>query len=191
MQYIFILLFSSMLVSQTIDQKDLSIEPLRSILESASRTNQKVFVEDFTATDWCPYCGTGSLAMSVLLDDFPETLITIQWQVDSDAFNQDDCQYDSQGNCVDLRGELYGLQYIPTEIFNGSYLIVGTDYQDFPAMYSVYDSVFQSIIPDTSFYEIIINGTKDSLNINYSVMPISAIWRKCGDFWIFRKKISS
>ena len=48
MQYIFILLFSSMLISQTIDQKDLSIEPLRSILESASRTNQKVFVEDFT-----------------------------------------------------------------------------------------------------------------------------------------------
>jgi hypothetical protein len=100
-----------MLISQTIDQKDLSIEPLRSILESASRTNQKVFVEDFTATDWCPYCGTGSLAMSVLLDDFPETLITIQWQVDSDAFNQDDCQYDSQGNCVDLRGELYGLSF--------------------------------------------------------------------------------
>ena len=169
MQYIFILLFSSMLVSQTIDQKDLSIEPLRSILESASRTNQKVFVEDFTATDWCPYCGTGSLAMSALLDDFPETLITIQWQVDSDTFNENDCQYESQGDCLDVRSDLYSIEGIPTEVFNGSYSVVGTDFQDLPEMYNVYDTVFQNITPDTTFYELIINGTKDSLTVDYAV----------------------
>ena len=40
---------------------------------------QKVFVEDFTAAEWCPYCPVGSLTMGDLIDENEMEIISIQW----------------------------------------------------------------------------------------------------------------
>ena len=134
---------------------------------SASIYSQKVFVEDFTADQWCPYCGVGSLTMNDLLEDNSDNLISIQWQAGSDSFNPDDCQYDSFANCKETRGELYDIWGIPTEVFNGTGLVVGADVIN--DNYAIYDSAYQSLVHNTTNYDITIEGSKNGSTIYYSI----------------------
>ena len=43
-----------------------------------------VFIEDFTAAEWCPYCPVGSFAVRDLIDDNPDEIISIF--LDSSSF---------------------------------------------------------------------------------------------------------
>ena len=162
---IFLLSFS---FTQSLDSIDIAIDELRMILVNAERTDQIVFVEDFTATDWCPYCGTGSLLISDLLDQYPDNLISTQWHAESSTFDPSDCFYNGNPNCYDVRNALYGVTGIPTEVFNGTEVIVGVE--PLPEVsYDIYDGVYMSQVNNESLYEIMIYGSKDSLNIDYVV----------------------
>ena len=83
--------FLSFSFSQSLDSLDIVINNLRTIVENASRTNKKVLVDDFTGLD-CPYCGYASLAVSDMLDEFPETLISAQWHLSN--YTPDDSDFD-------------------------------------------------------------------------------------------------
>ena len=48
MNKVFLLLFLSMNFAQLLDKSDIDIKQLKSVLEIASRSEQKVFVDDFT-----------------------------------------------------------------------------------------------------------------------------------------------
>ena len=72
---IFLLSFS---FTQSLDSIDIALDELRTVVENASRTGRRVLVDDFTGLD-CPYCGYASFAVSDMLDEFPETLISAQW----------------------------------------------------------------------------------------------------------------
>ena len=48
MKKILLLLAISLLIAQRMDPIDLAIDELRTIVETASRSSQRVFVEDFT-----------------------------------------------------------------------------------------------------------------------------------------------
>ena len=48
MKLLLIIILSSFSYGQVLDQIDFNIQKLNSVLETASRSSQKVFVEDFT-----------------------------------------------------------------------------------------------------------------------------------------------
>ena len=48
------------------------------IFENQSAYSQMVFVEDFTAAEWCPFCPVASLTMNELYDQNPEQIVSIQ-----------------------------------------------------------------------------------------------------------------
>ena len=153
---------------QASQASDLEHENIRKLLDTAVRSNQLVIVEDFTATNWCPYCGTGSLLISDLLDEYPENLISLQWQAESDTFDPSECTYNNSSNCYDIRPDLYTVTGIPTEVFNGTDAVVGVE--PVPSdSYQIYTNSVLNQISNETPYNILINGEMDSANVNYVV----------------------
>ena len=153
---------------QASQASDLEHENIRKLLDTAVRSNQLVIVEDFTATNWCPYCGTGSLLISDLLDEYPENLISLQWQAESDTFDPNECLYNNNANCYDIRPDLYTVTGIPTEVFNGTDAVVGVE--PVPSdSYQIYTNSVLNQINNETPYNILINGELDSANVNYVV----------------------
>lgn len=162
------LLTLSFFFVQVSQASDLEHENIRELLDSAVRSNQLVIVEDFTATNWCPYCGTGSLLISDLLDEYPENLISLQWQAESDTFDPSECTYNNSSNCYDIRPDLYTVTGIPTEVFNGTDAVVGVE--PVPSdSYQIYTNSVLNQINNETPYNILINGELDSANVNYVV----------------------
>ena len=162
------LLTLSFFFVQVSQASDLERENIRELLDSAVRSNQLVIVEDFTATNWCPYCGTGSLLISDLLDEYPENLISLQWQAESDTFDPSECTYNNSSNCYDIRPDLYTVTGIPTEVFNGTDAVVGVE--PVPSdSYQIYTNSVLNQINNETPYNILINGELDSANVNYVV----------------------
>ena len=162
------LLTLSFFFAQVSQASDLERENIRELLDSAVRSNQLVIVEDFTATNWCPYCGTGSLLISDLLDEYPENLISLQWQAESDTFDPSECTYNNSSNCYDIRPDLYTVTGIPTEVFNGTDAVVGVE--PVPSdSYQIYTNSVLNQINNETPYNILINGELDSANVNYVV----------------------
>lgn len=166
----------SLSFSQGFKPPNLKIEELRTILQTASRNNQRVLVDDFTGADYCPYCGYGSFAISDMLDEFPGTLISLQWHLDAytaDTSDLDDCIYNGiVGDCFNARGGLYGwndtITGVPFEVFNGSEVIVGANSEQ--SAYNNYTSIYQNIVGIDTPYEITISGSKDSNNVDYDIV---------------------
>ena len=153
---------------QVSQASDLEYEKIRGLLDSAVRSNQLVVVEDFTATNWCPYCGTGSLLISDLLDEYPENLISLQWQAESDTFDPSECTYNNNSNCYDIRPDLYTVTGIPTEVFNGTDAVVGVE--PVPSdSYQIYTNSVLNQINNETPYSILINGEIDTANVSYVV----------------------
>ena len=162
------LLTLSFFFVQASQTSNLEQENIRELLDSAVRSNQLVIVEDFTATNWCPYCGTGSLLISDLLDEYPENLISLQWQAESDTFDPSECTYNNSSNCYDIRPDLYTVTGIPTEVFNGTDAVVGVE--PVPSdSYQIYTNSILNQINNETPYNILINGELDSANVNYVV----------------------
>ena len=162
------LLSLSFFFVQVSQASDLEHESIRELLDSAVRLNQLVIVEDFTATNWCPYCGTGSLLISDLLEEYPENLISLQWQAESDTFDPSECTYNNSSNCYDIRPDLYSVTGIPTEVFNGTDAVVGVE--PVPSdSYQIYTNSVLNQINNETPYNILINGEMDSANVNYVV----------------------
>ena len=173
MKNLYLFLFLSFSFSQSLDSLDIVINNLRTIVENASRTNKKVLVDDFTGLD-CPYCGYASLAVSDMLDEFPETLISAQWHLENftpDYSDFDDCIYNGlAGECFETRASYYGwdtINAVPIEAFNGLEVITGANSQ--LEAYNGYVPVYQSIVDQATPYNIDINGLKDSLYVDYEV----------------------
>ena len=129
--------------------------------------DKMVFVEDFTAAEWCPYCPVGSLTVRDLIEDNPDEIISIQWQVQSSYFDEDDCIKSNDSTCISVRGNLYNLEYIPMEVFNGTDMLIGANVEW--DNYARYDSVFQSFSNAESSYDITISGTKNGSTVSFSV----------------------
>ena len=173
MKNLYLFLFLSFSFSQSLDSLDIVINKLRTVVENASRTNKKVLVDDFTGLD-CPYCGYASLAVSDMLDEFPETLISAQWHLENftpDYSDFDDCIYNGlAGECFETRASYYGwdtINAVPIEAFNGLEVITGANSQ--LEAYNGYVPVYQSIVDQATPYNIDINGLKDSLYVDYEV----------------------
>ena len=173
MRNLYLFLFLSFSFSQSLDSLDIVINNLRTVVENASRTNKKVLVDDFTGLD-CPYCGYASLAVSDMLDEFPETLISAQWHLENftpDYSDFDDCTYNGlAGECFETRASYYGwdtINAVPIEAFNGLEVITGANSQ--LEAYNGYVPVYQSIVDQATPYNIEINGLKDSLYVDYEV----------------------
>ena len=73
-----ITLLGTFLSAQQLDSQDIVYNELREIVENASRTNQKVWLEDFTGINWT-YCPNASFAIDSLIQDFPDVLNTVEW----------------------------------------------------------------------------------------------------------------
>ena len=129
--------------------------------------NRIVLIEDFTAAEWCPYCPIGSFAVRDLIDDNPDEIISIQWQVQNSYFDENDCIKAGDSTCTSVRGNLYDIAFIPSEIFNGTDIVVGADVEW--DNYGRYDSVFQNLRGMKSDYNISISGSKNGSTVSYSV----------------------
>ena len=172
----YLILLLSLSFSQHLDLLDAKMEELRAIVETASRNDQRVFVDDFTGAHFCPYCGFGSFAISDLLDEFPGTLISAQWHLDAytaEGSDLDECLYNGVLiNCFETRGEPYGwnntITGIPFEVFNGTAIIVGA--ADSVTAYGNYLNIYESLIGTDTPYEISIAGFIDSINVDYEII---------------------
>ena len=106
MKKIYFILLLSVTTAQNLDSIDIALGKLRAAVETASRNGQRVLVDDFTALN-CPYCGYASFAVSDMLDEFPETLISAQWhwiEFTPDDSDLDDCVLNGLiGGCFDAR----------------------------------------------------------------------------------------
>ena len=174
MKYFLIMWFFSSLYAQSIDSVEIFLDDLRTTVEDASRSGQKVLIDDFTGLN-CPYCGYASLAVSDMLDEFPETLMSAQWHLSNytpDDSDFDDCFYniDSIGDCFENRANLYGwdtINAVPIEAINGISIFTGAGSEE--SAYSLYVPAYQNIVDQHTPYEIDINGLIDSLYIEYEV----------------------
>ena len=174
MKKIILLISISFIFSQRLDPNHYSIDQLRTIVETASRNGQRIFVDDFTGAHFCPYCGFGSFAISDLLDEFPGTLISAQWHLDAytnEDSDLDECLYNGVViNCFEARGEPYGwnntITGVPFEVFNGTELIVGADSA---TAYNNYLNIYENLIGANAPYEISIAGFRDSINVDYQI----------------------
>jgi len=173
MKKIYFILVLSVTTAQSLDSIDIALDQLRAAVETASRNGQRVLVDDFTALN-CPYCGYASFAVSDMLDEFPETLISAQWhwiEFTPDDSDLDDCVVNGLiGGCFDARAGFYGfdtISAVPVEVFNGGELIIGADGQ--PGAYDNYLPIYQNLVGAETPYEIFINVLKDSLIVEYEV----------------------
>lgn len=170
---IFLLSFS---FTQSLDSLDISINTLRSIVENASRNGQRVLIDDFTGLD-CPPCNWASLAVSDMLDEFPETLISLQWHLTAytpDQYDFNECLISGLSvgpdEAFETRGNLYGwddISAIPIEVFNGTQILSGANSGDWA--YNTYVPIYQDLVGSYSPYEIDINGIIDNLSVNYEI----------------------
>ena len=69
--------------------------------------------------------------------------------------------------CTSVRGSLYDIAFIPSEVFNGTDIIVGANVEW--DNYGRYDSVFQNLRGMKSDYNLSINGSKNGSTVSYSV----------------------
>jgi len=176
MKKTYLILLLSLSFSQHLELLDAKMEELRTIVETASRNDQRIFVDDFTGAHFCPYCGFGSFAISDLLDEFPGTLISAQWHLDAytaEDSDLDECLYNGVViNCFEARGEPYGwnntITGVPFEVFNGTEVIVGA--ADSVTAYGNYLTIYESLIGADTPYEISIAGFKDSINVYYEII---------------------
>ena len=179
MKKTYLILLLSFSFAQHLDPVNVAMEELRAIVETASRTGQRVLVDDFTGLD-CPYCGYASFAISDMLDEFPGTLISAQWHLSNftpDNVDLDECiYYDENSNCWDARAIPYGwetINAVPIEVFNGVEIEVGANSEE--EAYNNYISIYEDLAPtylenDTP-YEVFISGYIDSLSttVNYFI----------------------
>ena len=179
MKKTYLILLLSFSFAQHLDPVNLAMEELRTIVETASRTGQRVLVDDFTGLD-CPYCGYASFAISDMLDEFPGTLISAQWHLSNftpDNVDLDECiYYDENSNCWDARAIPYGwetINAIPIEVFNGVEIEVGANSEEeaYNNYISIYEDLAPSYLENETPYEVFISGYIDSLNttVNYIV----------------------
>lgn len=174
-----LILFLSLSYAQTLEPLDISLNNLRAVVENASRNGQHVLIDDFTGLD-CPPCNWASLTVSDMLDQFPETLISLQWHLS--AFTP--VQYDFN-NCLlnglpagpdgafVTRANLYGwddINSIPIEVFNGTEVLVGADPGDWA--YTTYTPIYYDLVGSYSPYEIEINGILNNSTLQYEVTVV-------------------
>ena len=179
MKKTYLILLLSFSFAQHLDPVNLAMEELKTIVETASRTGQRVLVDDFTGLD-CPYCGYASFAISDMLDEFPGTLISAQWHLSNftpDNVDLDECiYYDENSNCWDARAIPYGwetINAVPIEVFNGVEIEVGANSEEeaYNNYISIYEDLAPSYLENETPYEVFISGYIDSLNttVNYIV----------------------
>ena len=167
-----IVLLSS-LSAQSLDSIDIVLNDLRAVVENASRTGQRVLIDDFTGIN-CPYCGYASFAVSDMLDEFPETLISAQWHFTNytpDDSDFDDCVLNGvAGECYEARAGFYGwdtIKAVPFEVFNGGALLIGAGSEE--EAYNNYVPIYQDVVDNETPYEMVIRGVKEGLNVDYEV----------------------
>ena len=78
MRNILPLILLSLSFSQSIDQDNVIYEELKAIVQNSTRSSQRVFF-DYFGGEYCTYCPAVSMALSQLLDDYPETVVMVEW----------------------------------------------------------------------------------------------------------------
>ena len=173
MNKIALIVLLSSLSAQSLDSIDIVLNDLRAVVENASRTGQRVLIDDFTGIN-CPYCGYASFAVSDMLDEFPETLISAQWHFTNytpDDSDFDDCMLNGvAGECYEARAGFYGwdtIKAVPFEVFNGGALLIGAGSEE--EAYNNYVPIYQDVVDNETPYEMVIRGVKEGLNVDYEV----------------------
>ena len=160
------LIFIAFPFAQSLDHIDLDPTELRSIVATASRSTQKVFVEEFVGS-LDQYSPSVSFAISELLDEFPETLISIEWH--SAVYSPSDSDYNISE--YDIRAAMYDVGGIPHTQWNGIEETIG-GYPDgnWQPMYDSFLPVYYSMVGSETPYGIEINGTIGETEVSFDVV---------------------
>ena len=110
MKKIYLSLLISLPLAQQLDPVDSAIRELRTIVEAASRSNQTLYIDYFTG-EYCTYCPAPTMAISYILNEYPETVISTSWASDywtPGYSDYADCYYyDEWGVCDPYRTAYY------------------------------------------------------------------------------------
>jgi hypothetical protein len=181
----FLFFFYSIAFSQLINKRVQSISKLRTIVENASRANQKVWLENFTGITSTTCCHA-SFAIDSLIQDFPDVLNTVGWHSPDYTPNDGDgsdlatvingCSDDvpEEGFVYYNRGSLYDVGSTPTTLphlqWNGIDNVIGAAFPWLDEYEDYYPMVVDYSIQQTP-YEIEITGAYISgePNVSYEI----------------------
>ena len=178
MRNILPLIILSLSFSQSMDQDNAIYEELKAIVQNSTRSNQRVFF-DYFGGEYCTYCPAVSMALSQLLDDYPETVVMVEWAdpywTPSNSDN-DDCVYIDQPNaCHNVRESYYNMTTARPHVrINGNSWestgggITSADSANF--YNNVFVPSYENHLGIDSPYEISISGSRDELVVNYEIV---------------------
>ena len=177
MKRISITLLLSYLSSQSIDAFDKLDNHLSTKSEASIRSTQRVFW-DYFGGESCTYCPAVDMALSQLMDDFPDDVVTISWADPywSPFTDNDLCIYiDEPGSCHDVRENYYTMT-----TSRPHYRLMGNQWSGTGGgitsadSANIYDNTIRPItssyLGNDTPYSLTLNGYRDSLTINYEIL---------------------
>ena len=176
MNKVFFMTFISYLSSQSIDNFDRIYDDLNIRSESSIRSTQKVFW-DYFGGETCTFCPAVDMALSQLMDDYPNDVVTVTWADPywSPFTDNDLCIYiDEIGSCHDIRENYYNMT-----TSRPHYRLQGNQWSgtgggitsaDSANMYNnTIRPITSNYLGNNSPYSLELNGYRDSVVIDYEI----------------------
>lgn len=109
-----------------------------------------------------------------MLDEYPGTLISTEWHspgyTPGDSDFEECYYYDNFGGCYGSRASLYSVGGIPHTEWNGVVdMVGGWANGNWEPAYDYFIGFYNELIDSETPYEVLINGFKDSSNVNYEI----------------------
>ena len=109
-----------------------------------------------------------------MLDEFPGALISTEWHspgyTPGDSDFEECYYYDNFGGCYGARGNLFNVGGIPHTEWIGEYdLTGGWANGNWEPAYNYFIGFYNQLIGSETPYDIVINGFKDGLTVNYDI----------------------
>jgi len=181
MKKIYLSLLISLPIAQAVDPADIAVDELKTIIESASRANQILYIDYFTG-EYCTFCPAPTMAISYLLNEYPETVISTSWASDywtPGYSNYADCYYYDEWAACDPYRTAY---YTGSSWSGGVHPHLRINGNDFsysggvspPADSAQYlDNIllpaYESYSNSETFYGLTIAGERNGLDIDYEI----------------------
>ena len=176
MKLLLMAIFTTFPLAQSLDPSDILFDKMEKVLQSSSRDGRKVFW-DYFGGESCTFCPAVDMALSQIMDDYPDEVTVIYWADPSwSPFTDSElCIYVNQiGDCHDVREGYYNMTTsrphyrLQGNVWNGTGGgITSSDSA------SIYDGTIEPLTSNAlglqSPYRLALNGYRDSLTVFYEI----------------------
>ena len=166
-------------LAQSIDPSDILFDKMEKALLSSNRDGRKVFW-DYFGGESCTFCPAVDMALSQIMDDYPNEVVVIYWADPSwSPFTDSElCIYvDQIGDCHDVREGYYNMTTsrphyrLQGNVWNGTG--GGITSSDSASIYNgTIEPLTSNALGFNSPYRLGLNGYRDSLTVFYEISQL-------------------